>query len=79
MLEGGQIVHRHQDHVRKRMVASEELSVPSLDISPESPQTKPETENNIENESQIPIRNNQRVGGDILLVHVKLLIDMNRT
>ena len=85
MLEGGQIVRRHQDHARKRMAASEVLSVPSLDISPElntTPQTEPETENNTENKStntNTETTNNPRVVGDILLTHVNLLIDMNRT
>ena len=85
ILEGGQIVRRHQDHGRKRTVASEVLSVPSLDISPElntTSQTGPETENNTENEStntNMEQRNNPRVAGDILLAHISLLIDMNRT
>ena len=80
-LENSQIIHRHQDHVRKRMAVSEELTVPNLDVLPQ------------ENDAHLPIMmlivtarmsqpiailHNHLIGG-IPLAHVNLLIGMNRT
>ena len=55
MLESGQIVCRHQDHVRKRVAVSEQLTSPNLDVSTESnkdPSTENENENEIDTESE---------------------------
>ena len=53
-LEDGQIIRRHQDHVRKRMAVSEELTAPNLDVLPQendAPPTDNDADSDSENES----------------------------
>ena len=51
MLESGQIVRRHQNHVEKQIAVSEQLTSPNLDVSTES-NNDPSTENKNDTESE---------------------------